>query len=63
MANGDLCDKIEQLAAARGEAFEAKALLDTARREASEAINLAERLNEKSRELRGDLHQQISLVA
>ena len=48
---------------ARGEASEARALLDAARREASEAVNSAERLNEECRELRGDLHQQISLVA
>ena len=39
------------------------ALLDRARREASEAANLAERLNEEFRGLRGDLHQQITLVA
>ena len=46
-----------------GEASEARALLDAARREASEAVNLVERLNEEGRGLRGDLHQQISLVA
>ena len=62
-ANGDLCDKIAQLAAGRGEASKARALLDTARREASEAINSAERLNEECCGLRGDLNQQISLVA
>ena len=62
-ANGDLCDKVAQLAVARGEASEAKALLDAARREASKAINSAERLNEEHRGLRGDLNQQISLVA
>ena len=62
-ANGDLCDKIAQLAAASGEASEDRALLDTARREASEAINSAKRLNEECCGLRGDLHQQISLVA
>ena len=32
-------------------------------REASEAVNLAERLNEECRSLRGNLHQQIALVA
>ena len=62
-ANGDLRDKVAQLDAARREAFEARALLDVARREASEAVNLAERLNEECRGLRGDLHQQITLVA
>ena len=34
-----------------------------ARREASEAVNLAERLKEECRGLHGDLHQQITLVA
>ena len=62
-ANGDLCDKIAQLDASHGEASEARVLLDTARREASEAINLMEWLNEECRGLRGDLHQQISLVS
>ena len=38
-------------------------LLDVAHREASEAVNLVERLNEECRRLRGDLHQQITLVA
>ena len=45
------------------EASEARALLDLARREASEAVNSAERLNEECRSLRGDLHPQITLVA
>ena len=48
---------------ARREASEARALLEVARREASEAVNLAERLNEEYRGLRGDLHQQITLVS
>ena len=39
------------------------ALLEGARREASEAVTLAERLTEECRGLRGDLHQQITLVA
>ena len=38
-------------------------LLEAARREASEAINLAKRMNEEHRGLRRDLHQQISLAA
>ena len=62
-ANGDLYDKVAQLGVARREASEARALLDLARHEASEAVNSAERLNEECRGLRGDLHQQISLVA
>ena len=62
-ANGDLCDKVAQLDVARRKASEARALLDVARREASEAVNSTERLNEECRDLRGDLHQQITLVA
>ena len=45
---------------ARREASEARALLEVARREASEAVNLAKRLNEECRGLRGDLHRQIT---
>ena len=33
------------------------------RREVSEAVNSAERLTEECRGLRGDLHQQVTLVA
>ena len=62
-ANGDLNDKITQLEAARREASEARALLEVARREASEAVNSAEQLNEECWGLRGDLHQQVTLVA
>ena len=61
--NGDLNDKKAQLEAGRHEASECKALLVTARRESSEAANLAERLNEECRGLRADLHQRISLAA
>ena len=49
MAKDELRDKI--------------ALLDGARREVSEAVNTVERLTEECRGLRGDLHQQIALVA
>ena len=38
-------------------------LLDGARREVSEAVNSTERLTEECRGLRGDLHQQVTLVA
>ena len=62
-ANGNLNDKITQLEAAHRKASEARALLEMARREASEAVNSAERLNEECRGLRGDLHQQVTLVA
>ena len=34
-----------------------------ARRKASEAVNLTEQLNEECRGLRGDLHQQVTLIA
>ena len=62
-ANSDLNDKITQLEVARREASKARALLEVARHEASEAVNSAERLNEECRGLRGDLHQQVTLVA
>ena len=62
-ANGELYDKVAQLDVARREASEARTLLEVARQEASETTNLAERLNEECRGLRGDLHQQITLVA
>ena len=39
------------------------ALLNGARRQASEAINSVDRLTEECRGLRGDLHQQVTLVA
>ena len=38
-------------------------LLETARRESSEAVNLSRRLSEECRGLRADLHQQVSMVA
>ena len=59
---GELRESKEELRAANDE-FRAKvALLDAARREASEAVVLEERLSEECRGLRGDLHQKISLV-
>ena len=61
--NGNLCDKLAHLDTARCEASNVRALLDVARREASEAVNSVKRLNEECRGLRGDLHQQITLVA
>ena len=62
-ANGDLYDKVAQLDTSRREASDARALLDVPRCEASEAVNWVERLNEECRGLRGDLYQQITLVA
>ena len=60
---GELRESKEELRAANGELCDKVALLDGARREAFEAVNSAERLNEECRGLRGDLHQQITLVA
>ena len=62
-SRGELWESKEELRAANGELRDKVALLDGARREASKAIILKERLNEDCRGLRGDLHQQISLVA
>ena len=62
-SRGELRESKEELRAANGELRDKVALLDGARREASEAVNSAERLNEECRGLRGDLHQQITLVA
>ena len=38
-------------------------LLETARRESSEAVNSSGRLSEECRGLRADLHQQVSMVS
>ena len=62
-SRGELQESKEELHAANGELCDKVALLDGARREASEAVNSAERLSEECRGLRGDLHQQITLVA
>ena len=61
-SRGELWVSKEELHAANDELRAKVALLDGARREASEAVVLAERLNEECRGLRGDLHQQINLV-
>ena len=62
-SRGELRESKEELHAANGKLRDKVALLEGARREASEAANLVERLNEECRGLRGDLHQQITLVA
>ena len=62
-SRGELRESNEELRAAIGELRDKVALLDVVRREASEAVSSAERLNEECRGLRGDLHQQITLVA
>ena len=62
-SRGELRESREELRVANGELHDKVALLEGARREASKAVNSAERLNEECRGLRGDLHQQITLVA
>ena len=52
----------EEMRAARDELCNKTALLDGARREASEAINYVERLTEECHGLRGNLHRQETLV-
>ena len=60
---GELREFREELRAANDELQNKVAVLDNARREASEAANSAKCLDEECGGLRGDLHQQITLVA
>ena len=62
-SRGDLRESKEEIRAANDELRSKVTLLDGARREASEALNSAKRLDEECGGLRGDLHQQITLVA
>ena len=62
-SRGELRESKEELCAANGELCDKVTLLDGARREASEVVNSAELLNKECRGLRGDLHQQITLIA
>ena len=62
-SQGELRGSKEELRAANDELRDKIALLDGARRETSEAVSSAECLTEECRGLRGDLHQQITLVA
>ena len=62
-SQGELRESKEELRAAKDELRDKTALLDGARREVFEAINSAERLTEECHGLRGDLHQQVTLVA
>ena len=62
-SQGELRGSKDELCAANDELLDKIALLDGARREASEAVSSAERLTEECRGLRGDLHQQVTLVA
>ena len=59
----ELRESREELHAANDELQNKVVLLDGARREASEATNSTKRLDEECGGLRGDLHQQITLVA
>ena len=62
-SQGELRGFKEELRAANDELHDKIALLDEARREASEAVSSAERLTEEFCGLRGDLHQQVTLVS
>ena len=57
-----MANKETQLETARREAAEGKMLLETARRQYSEAANSSERFNEECRGLRADLLQQVDMV-
>ena len=63
ISQGELRESKEELHAIKDDLRDKTALLDEARREASEAASSAERLIEEFRGLRGDLHQQVTLVA
>ena len=62
-SRGELRESKEELRAANDKLLNKVALLDGARREASEAANSAKRLDKECGGLRGDLHQKITLVA
>ena len=62
-SQGELRESKEELLAVKDELRDKTTLLDGARREVSEAVNSTERLTEECRGLRGDLHQQVTLVA
>ena len=62
-SQGELREYKEELHVIKDDLHDKMALLDGARREASEAASSAERLTEECRGLHGDLHQQVTLVA
>ena len=62
-SQGKLRESKEELCAIKDDLRDKTALLDGARHEATEAVSSAERLTEEFPGLRGDLHQQITLVA
>ena len=59
----ELRESTKELRAVKDELRDKMALLDGARREVSEAVNSVELLTKECRGLRGDLHQQVTLVA
>ena len=59
---GDLNEMEKQLKISRREVLEGKVLLETARHESSEAVNLSGRLSEECRGLRTELHQRDSMI-
>ena len=62
-SQGDLRESKEELRAIKDDLRDKTTLLDVARREANEVVSSVERLTEECRGMRGDLHQQITLVA
>ena len=62
-SQGELRESTEELPVVKDELRDKTTLLDGAHREVAEAVNSAERLIEECRGLRGDLHQQVTLVA
>ena len=62
-SQGELRESKEELRAVKDELHDKTVLLDGARREVFEAVNSVERLTEACHGLRGDLHQQVTLVA
>ena len=62
-SQGELRESKEELHAIKDDLRDKTALMDGTRRKATEAASSAERLTEECHGLRGDLHQQITLVA
>ena len=62
-SQGKLQESKEELCAIKDDLRDKTTLLDEAHRKANEAVSSVERLTEECRGLRGDLHQQITLVA
>ena len=62
-SQGELREFKEELRAIKDDLCDKMTLLDEAHREANEVVSSVERLTKECRGLRGDLHQQITLVA